>query len=181
MRFGAVLIAAIAALAAAPSSAQPSRSPILLAIEDVCLPVLRHQVATTEPEAFAAFVAGKGFLSSISNEQIALFPPPADRALSRALLVSGKVNEQSFVMAIGGSDNSCRLFVIGGSVGLVASNALGDEFARGGVWHKVDAPDTASPRIAMVQGLAEQPTALTLIFWTNELPGISHHVVAFAY
>ena len=180
MRFGAVLIAAIAALAAAPSSAQPARSSIAAAIEDVCLPVLRHQVATTDPEAFAAFVSGMGLRSGISNEQFALFPPPADGALSRGLLVSGKVNEQSFVMAIGGLDNSCRLFVIGDSDGLVASNALADELARGEVWHKVDAPATASPRIALVQGLTEQPTALTLIFWTNELPGISHHVVAFA-
>lgn len=171
------------ALAAVPANAQTSEESIankvFSALDQVCLPVLRHEIDATDPAAFEDFLKRRGFKMGISAAQFELFPPPVDSTLSRAFLVSGEAGADQFVMAIGGVETSCRLFVLGDDDKAAGHRDLAAQFEQSGTWEPATPPPEASPRVAFMQGGQEEPTALVLIFPQSELTGIAFNVIGF--
>jgi len=179
-----LLALACCALMAAPASAQSGEEVIagevFSAINQVCLPVLRREVDVSNHSAFEDFLKQRGFTDGFSRAQVDLFPPPVDSTLSRAFLVSGEAGADQFVMAIGGVEESCRLFVLGSDDKAAGHHALAARFAQAEAWEQVTPPANASPRIAFVQGGKDEPTALVLIFPESALEGIAFNAIAFA-
>ena len=166
---------------ASSASAQPREGGFealaYASIQNVCIPLLRGQKRLGSLAEEQAFVAAQGLKTGISSDQLALFPPPHDSTLSRATLISGERNGSRFVLAIGGAEPSCRLFVEQRAGESRPAGDLAKLFSRADGWQPANIPASATPRLGFVGGNPERPNAIALILLTNQLPGIAYTAV----
>jgi hypothetical protein len=172
----ALLAAALLPFSANAQDAQPSlESLVVTAAERVCLPILRGQVDIARPEQMRALAQGLWLTFGISDEQYDLFSPPADATINRAALFSGQAGEQHFLMAVGGVERSCRIFVQ--QAGQPIPNDLAQRLIATGNWTESAVPADASPRRGFLFGAAGSPEAAAIMLLGDQLPGIGYFVV----
>jgi hypothetical protein len=176
-RLAILLLATLAGSA----SAQPRESGFEAlaygALQNVCLPLLRGQKRLGSLEEEQAFVAAHGLKTGMSSDQLALFPPPHDTALSRATLISGERNGSRFLLAIGGAERSCRLFVERKAGQARDAGDLAKLFTAADGWQPAKLPAAATARLGFTGGDLERPSTIALILLANQLPGIAYTAV----
>ena len=174
--FLALAAAAILPLSATAQEAQPGlEAQVLSATERLCLPLLTGQLDINVPAALQTVAGSIGVTFGISDAQYALFPPPADAAINGAALFSGQAGGQQFLMAVGGVERTCRVYVQ--HAGQPSPDSLAQQFAASGNWQEQTMPAGASPRRGFLKGSVQQPEAASIILLGEQAPGIAYFMV----